>query len=93
MGQAGNALLMANPTGWEQRLSALRSIDWSRSNACVWEGRALVGGKVVKGNRNLALTVNVIKQALALPLDQEQQRAEDTHRERRAAVAPETKAV
>ena len=90
MGQAGNALLMDNPTGWEQRLTALRGIDWSRSNARVWEGRALVGGKVVKGNSNLGLTVNVVKQALGLPLNDEQQRLEDAHRERRAAVAPET---
>ena len=93
MGQAGNALLMANPTDWEQRLTALRTIDWSRSNARVWEGRALVGGKVVKGNNNLALTINVIKQALGLPLDEEQQRVEDAHRERRAAVAPQPTAL
>lgn len=80
IGQAGNDLLKAFPDDWEDHLDALRTIDWSRSNARVWEGRALVGGKVVKGNTNLALTVNVIKQALGLPLGREEQKVEDARR-------------
>jgi DNA sulfur modification protein DndB len=76
MGQAGNALLQAYPDDWAERLAALRKIDWSRANARVWEGRALVGGKVIKGNTNLVLTTNVIKEALGLPLDEEQQKIE-----------------
>lgn len=81
LGQAGNALLHAYPDDWRERLSPLRGIDWSRHNAQLWEGRALVGGKVVKGNTNLVLTTNVIKQTLELPLEADQERVELAYRQ------------
>jgi len=87
LGQAGNALLHTYPDDWRKRLSALRKIDWSRSNARLWEGRTLVGGKVIKGNTNLALTTNVIKQTLGLPLDAEHQEIEDAHNAGRKPMA------
>jgi DNA sulfur modification protein DndB len=59
LGRAGNALLQRHPDDWRDRLVALRRIDWSRRNAQLWEGRALVGGKVVRGNTNLVLTTNL----------------------------------
>lgn len=76
IGKAGNALLRKFPDEWKDKLDALSSIDWSRSNAKLWEGRALIGGKVSKVTTNVTLTTNVIKKALKLPLDEEQQRAE-----------------
>jgi DNA sulfur modification protein DndB len=76
LGKAGNALLKQHPKDWRKRLSALETIDWSRSNARTWEGRALIGGKVSKVTTNVVLTTNVIKTALELPLDGEQQRVE-----------------
>jgi DNA sulfur modification protein DndB len=57
----------------------LQEIDWSRHNAQVWEGRALIGGKVSKATTNIILTTNLIKQALALPLTEEQQRVENAY--------------
>jgi DNA sulfur modification protein DndB len=79
LGIAGNALLKLHPKDWRKRLGALEKIDWSRANAKVWEGRALIGGKVSKVTTNVILTTNVIKQALSLPLDEEQQRVETAH--------------
>jgi DNA sulfur modification protein DndB len=79
LGIAGNALLKLHPKDWRKRLSALEKIDWSRANAKVWEGRALIGGKVSKVTTNVVLTTNVIKKALSLPLDEEQQRVETAH--------------
>lgn len=79
LGIAGNALLKAHPKDWKKRLVSLEEIDWSRANAKIWEGRALIGGKVSKVTTNVVLTTNVIKQALALPLDEEQQRIETAH--------------
>jgi len=76
LGKAGNALLRQHPKDWRKRLSALETIDWSRSNARTWEGRALIGGKVSKVTTNVVLTTNVIKTALELSLDDEQQRVE-----------------
>jgi DNA sulfur modification protein DndB len=76
LGKAGNALLKQYPDNWQQRLSGLSAIDWSRNNAAVWEGRAMIGGKVSKVTTNVILTTNVIKTALALPLDEAEQKVE-----------------
>lgn len=79
LGKVGNALLRESTskrilTG---RLSALQSIDWHRANSATWEGRATIGGKVSKGTSNVLLTTALIRQALALPLPPDEQRAED----------------
>lgn len=79
IGKAGNTLLRNHPKDWRKRLDALEKIDWSRSNARTWEGRAMIGGKVSKVSTNIILTTNIIKQALSLPLDDSQQRVETAH--------------
>lgn len=79
LGHAGNTLLKNHPKDWQKRLAGLQKIDWSRNNAKVWEGRALIGGKVSKVTTNVTLTTNVIKKALSLPLDDEQQKVEAAH--------------
>ncbi len=77
IGKAGNALLLGNPSGWKTRLKALSRIDWSRKNAKVWEGRAMIGGKVSKVTTNVILTTNVIKRHLGIELNPEEQKVED----------------
>lgn len=77
IGKAGNALLQGNPSGWKTRLKGLAQIDWSRKNAKLWEGRALIGGKVSKVTTNIILTTNVIKRHLGIELSPEEQRVED----------------
>jgi DNA sulfur modification protein DndB len=77
IGKAGNALMLGNPSGWKTRLKALRQIDWSRKNAALWEGRAMIGGKVSKVTTNVILTTNVIKRQLGIELSDEEQRIED----------------
>src|ERR1051325_1067240 len=42
---AGAALIKAQPKDWPKRLSKLRTIDWSRENRALWDGRALIAGK------------------------------------------------
>ncbi|MBU5612631.1 DNA sulfur modification protein DndB [Geomonas azotofigens] len=76
IGKAGNALLLNSPNNWRKRLKGLEQIDWSRKNAKLWEGRALIGGKVSKVTTNVVLTTNVIKRALSLPISEEEQRVE-----------------
>ena len=76
LGRAGNALLKRHPDRWKKQLRALRKIDWSKRNAKVWEGRALIGGKVSKSTTNVVLTVNVIKAALGLDLSAEETKVE-----------------
>ena len=77
LGKAGNALLKTWPAKWRAKLSGLQDIDWSRANAKLWEGRALIGGKVSKVTTNTILTTNVVKRALGLPLSEDEQRVED----------------
>lgn len=79
IGKAGNALLLTHPKDWQKQLKKLEAIDWSRANAKLWEGRAMIGGKVSKVTTNVVLTTNVIKQALSLPLNEEEQRVETAH--------------
>lgn len=78
VGRAGNALLQRSrsESGWRKRLKKLSQIDWSRGNAALWEGRALVGGRVSKSGQNVTLTTNTIKQSLDLPLSPEEEELE-----------------
>lgn len=78
LGRAGSALLAdgATPKTFAKRLAPLEAVDWSRSNANLWEGRALIGGRVSKASQNVVLTTNALLTALGLPLDDEQQQAE-----------------
>jgi DNA sulfur modification protein DndB len=87
IGMAGNSLIKAHPADWLERLKAVADMDWSRHNAALWEGRALVGGRVTKATNNVILTANAVKQALGLPLDDEQQRVEGAYRQGRGADA------
>ena len=79
----GNTLITEHPDDWEKRLRPLSKIDWRRSNKILWEGRALVGGRVSKGQQNVVLTTNALKKAFKLPLSPEEQRAEDSFKEGR----------
>jgi DNA sulfur modification protein DndB len=79
IGKIGNGLLRQSddPKVWERYLRKLRDIDWHRSNATTWEGRATVGGRVSKGAANVLLTAGYIRTMLGLPLPPDEQHAED----------------
>jgi DNA sulfur modification protein DndB len=77
LARAGRALLEMDPGKWRRRLSALRKLDWTRSNRGLWEGRAMVAGRLSKSNTNVLLAGNVIKRHLGLSLTREEQEAED----------------
>jgi DNA sulfur modification protein DndB len=68
IGIAGSALLAQEPKNWQSKLDGLKGIDWSRANTKVWEGRALVAGRVSKAIVHVNLTANQVKRALGLPL-------------------------
>lgn len=72
-------MLQAHPKDWRSKLKRLKSVDWSRRNSEVWEGRATVAGKVSKATAQVVLVTNVVKKALGLELTPEEQRAEDAH--------------
>lgn len=76
LARAGNALLRQDGKSWKPVLKKLGSLDWSRANSELWEGRAMSAGRLSKRNVNVTLTGNVIKQHLGLELTQEEQQLE-----------------
>lgn len=75
-GIVGRDLVQSDQANWRTRLSEIGKIEWSRSNANVWEGRALIGGRVSKSSNNVTLTANFIKHRLGLKLGPEEKRVE-----------------
>jgi DNA sulfur modification protein DndB len=73
---AGVELLAQPAAVWKKQLKGLEKIDWSRSNAKVWEGRAMVAGKISKAHNNIILSANIIKNALGLPLNPKEEEIE-----------------
>jgi DNA sulfur modification protein DndB len=80
LGRLGNYLLMNHRDDWRKSIRKLNQIDWSRSNASLWEGRAMVGGRLSKANQNILLTASVIKQVLELELTPDEDRLEQAFR-------------
>ena len=78
LGSAGNTLISQYPDDWKRCLRKLERVDWSRSNP-VWEGRAMMGGRLSKALVNVVLATNYIKKVLGLPLSKEEQRVEKGH--------------
>ena len=80
LGEVGRILQEAHPKSWKKKLTHLSEIDWSRSNGNLWEGRAMIGGRVSKARNNVSLTKNIVKQSMGLPLNPEENRLEEAFR-------------
>ena len=77
LARAGRTLVENYPDSWRRRLKPLRSLDWSRSNTALWEGRAMCAGRLSKSNVSVVLTGNAIKRHLRLRLTEDEQEVED----------------
>ncbi|GAA5509128.1 DNA sulfur modification protein DndB [Novipirellula caenicola] len=80
LARAGKGLLAKHPTNWKSKLEPLLKIDWSRTNTKLWEGRAMVAGRLSKKNVNVALTANVLKKQLGLALTAEENEMEKRYK-------------
>lgn len=76
IGRVGQQLIQDKRT-WKRKLKSLRNLDWSRGNARLWEGRAMIGGRISKADSNVILTTNVLKNHLGLTLTPEEHRLEE----------------
>ena len=76
---AGSSLVKNHPKGWKSKLTKIKKIDWSRDNAALWEGRALIGGTINKSQKNVTLTANLIKQTMGVPLDPKEEVVENNY--------------
>ncbi|MGO9463288.1 MAG: DNA sulfur modification protein DndB [Isosphaeraceae bacterium] len=77
LARVGRSLVKIDRAKWRTRLGPLRRLDWSRSNRQLWEGRAMIAGRLSKSNTSILLTGNIIKRKLRLPLTPEEQQAEE----------------
>ena len=77
LARAGRGLIQCCPKHWKRKLELLKELDWRRSNSTLWEGRALVGGRLAKAHQNVVLTANAIKAQLGVALTEEEQRVEE----------------
>lgn len=91
LGRAGRALYAAHPQEVQKRLKNLRHVDWSRRNAQLWEGRAMLGGAMTKSGQNITLTCNEFKRVLGLKLSTDEQAAETAHMSVRKSPASQLK--
>jgi len=60
-------------------LKVFRTIDWSKANGKLWEGRAMVAGRLTKVQANVQLTANLLKGKLGVDLTEKEQELEDKH--------------
>ncbi len=67
LGHVGNALIRADPKGWEAKVAKLGEIDWSRQNG-EWKDRCIIGGDMSKRRVDVVRTANLIKFKLGLTL-------------------------
>jgi DNA sulfur modification protein DndB len=76
LGIIGADLLSRRPKDWKRCLGKLKKVDWSRSNTELWEGRAMVHGRISKSRTNIVLTGNAIKAVLGVELTDEEKQIE-----------------
>lgn len=76
---AGAQAIAIDPKSWRKHLTGLRQVDWGRSNRDLWEGRAMIGGRLNKSRNNVLLVANVLLRAMQLPLTPEGERVEIFH--------------
>ncbi len=77
LGNLGRAITELSKSQQQEQLKLLKELNWKRSNSDTWEGRCMLGGRIQKSSSNVALTTNLLKQQIGLPLTPEEERLED----------------
>lgn len=61
---AGARVIGGDAQGWRKAIRRLGDIDWSRANTELWEGRALLGGKIHRSRTSVVLTADAIYRSI-----------------------------
>lgn len=72
LGHVGMQLLTEYPNSWKRKLSKLKTVDWARDNLRLWEGRALIQGRLSKAAVAVMATAAVLKHHLDLALSEQE---------------------
>ena len=79
LARSGSELLTQHARDWKPKLAKLETLDWSRSNTKLWEGRAMSAGRLSKKTVNIVLTGNAIKKHIGLKLTEDEQQLENDY--------------
>ena len=79
LGAAGSDLLSQYSDDWQDRLVSLSNLDWSRSNTELWEGRAMLQGKMSAAKRQVDLSASLLKITLGVSLSPDEQKLEEKY--------------
>ena len=82
LARVGSDLLKGDSRSWRRRLKGIKTIDWRRDNAKLWEGRATIAGRLSKTRICVVLTGNAVKQHLDMPLTAAEGEAEERLQQR-----------
>ena len=77
LGRFGNCMMQLPKSQWKKYVKSLSGINWSRSNKKLWEGRAMIGGRISKSGQNITLTLNALKKNAGIELKPEEQAIEE----------------
>jgi DNA sulfur modification protein DndB len=66
LGIAGAKLLAVAGSKWKEAVKGLRDVDWARSNTAVWEGTAMVDGRVSKAHVHVTRTARMLSRAFGI---------------------------
>ena len=76
IGKLGATLLSTPNKDYKKELKKLAKIDWSRKNAPLWEGRAMIAGTISKSHNCVTLTTNLLKNKFGLKLSPDEKEVE-----------------
>jgi DNA sulfur modification protein DndB len=76
LGRLGAELLSTPGKNYTEELKKLADIDWARRNIALWEGRAMIAGKISKSHNSVILTTNHVKKVFGLNLTPEEKNVE-----------------
>ncbi|SEL76646.1 DNA sulfur modification protein DndB [Jannaschia helgolandensis] len=68
-GVLGGSLIDAFPDTWPEKLQLLSSLDWSRRNATLWEGKVMNDARMNGQRRSVLLGAAVLLETVGLPLE------------------------
>jgi DNA sulfur modification protein DndB len=74
LGSMGRTRISTHPMDWIQKLSALKDIDWRRTNR-EWQGIAMSGSDVVNRRQSRMDTASFLKRKLGLALTPGEERS------------------
>ena len=76
LGIVGRVIIQEYPENWKEKIRGLKDIDWSRNNSD-WEGRLLLGGRMLKNVMGVELAANTILKKCGVTLSEDRLKHEN----------------